>query len=357
MQLWKFIIVISIKNNVSKKNKNSNDEKKQKKRDRSNKIKLTILKLATNVFSQFILLISIIVFNIGVYIIILAINDFKCDAFFNELMYYVGYAQLGFVIIIYIIGMCYDILLNFKILIKCGLREFFIENDPIRYRFEYIFSSIAAFLFLLTFLFELLIIQEAVIIAYTLQVFVFYYSSVFVTFFFTLHRAIKKTFRKKVDKAIIDIIIKDKKAKKLFQKYSKQEWNEENFLCYVDIATYEKYKKFENKSRKAIEILELYLNGMSSIREINTTKKIREEVKDKILNKHDFTNELFKDIKTDLKINLSDVINRFILTQEYLNLLKELEQKQEVLKVKSELVRSLSFKNIDPNQKKIKFIR
>ena len=110
-----------------------------------------------------------------------------------------------------------------------------------------------------------------------------------------------------------------------FKKFTEQEWSLENLLIYEDILKYEKLSSIERRDFANL-IFKTYMNGESSELEVNLPGRKCRLVKDKIDNLEvELENDLFNDIITIAKDNLADTFSRFIISDEYVELIKKIE--------------------------------
>eukprot|EP01080_Neovahlkampfia_damariscottae_P000504 gene504-8018_t len=128
----------------------------------------------------------------------------------------------------------------------------------------------------------------------------------------------------------------------LFFEFSKQEWSQENLLCYRDIDAYKKISKIEKKKEFALEIFDKYLSGTDAPLEINIDQRQCIALKKDMQSCEDdsiFDNELFAKVEQTVQVNLSDTLSRFIISPVYVNYERNTQYLQKELAQKQSLVR------------------
>jgi hypothetical protein len=108
----------------------------------------------------------------------------------------------------------------------------------------------------------------------------------------------------------LEKVINDPTLSEMFEKWCEKEYSIENLSAFKDIM---EFKKTRNDP---LNIYFKYLNGGSSVMEINISKKTCHAVYEK-LKTGDFDSTLFDEIEGGVRINLSDTFSRFSVSYAY----------------------------------------
>jgi GrpB-like predicted nucleotidyltransferase (UPF0157 family) len=98
-----------------------------------------------------------------------------------------------------------------------------------------------------------------------------------------------------------------------------KEFSIENIESYKDILAYQQLESFSERKEKAIQMKEIYFNGMQSSLEVNVDGKNLRELNKKF-EENSFESDLFDEIESKILENLSDTYSRMIISHDYLNL-------------------------------------
>lgn len=262
---------------------------------------------------------SIVIFTIFLFIIYYSlcllfygIFGFNCASIAYDIsryLYLVISLPLFFIIIILSIG---DLIQNYRLIIQCKLREFYLVTDPFYFRLIFLISPLEIIIIIIwasplnytaTFRNTLVELGFAIAIA----------NNSFLPLVFTM---ISYHFKKKSHSScIIEGFFRTDEIYLMFLNFSKNEWSMENVVCQKLIYEY----KASKIGRKKIinDINHKFLKGEEF--ELN----IREERKKLLIHEIDqiqndnYPNELFNELEKDLQINLSDILVRYMVTEEY----------------------------------------
>lgn len=216
---------------------------------------------------------------------------------------------LFIIIIILSVG---DIIHNYRLLIKCKLREFYLISDPFYFRLIFLITPIEIIVLSIwisplkyTATFRNILIEFGFAIAIA--------NNTFLPLLFTM---ISFNFQKKSTvKNGIESLFKTDEIYMLFLKFSQNEWSMENVLCQKLIFEYKSAKI----GRKKIvdDIYHRFLKGEEFELNIRNErlKSLIHEI-DQIQNDN-YPNHLFDELERDLNLNLTDIFSRFSFTDEY----------------------------------------
>lgn len=225
-----------------------------------------------------------------------------------------------------------DIIINFKIIYKCQLRRFFIEDDIYFFRVEafgiLVIGGIGAIVS--TFLQIRLLITIVLTIVYYIILF-------FGCLFVLIITIFKKYYKRKSspeDKRSgtffeLEKVFQKEETNKMFEDFCKNEFNIENVLLKKFIRDYKLEKYLTEKKNMANEIFKTFINH-GSIFQVNISSEAYIQVKEAI-EKGEFTEELFEPVEKDLTQNLMDIFLRFSRTKKYMIY-------QNIEKIKKEMV-------------------
>jgi hypothetical protein len=140
------------------------------------------------------------------------------------------------------------------------------------------------------------------------------------TLIVTIFRKIVNLLRKKTKDEYLNeikVIINDPLVFEIFYEFAQLEFSIENVECYLDVMKYEKLKPDE-REYFANRMFQLYFNGFQSKLEVNVDYRCVKELKLK-MEKGEYNEELFIEIRKKLMENLTDTYSRFILSSEFMN--------------------------------------
>jgi hypothetical protein len=264
--------------------------------------------LSSSIFEAICLTIFIGAYYI-VMMVIYARNQYTCSSI-------TGYPFISFIALAYIfyfIIMIIDILMNIKILCRCGCIQYFFKNDPYIFRLEALYFIIFAPLISVIDIFFRKISFRLAEMAIT-----FYYIVLFlgqpclILSVIFLRKCLQRFSRTanittKLGKCFIDDELFD-----LFLKFAQKEYSQENVLIKRDIMRF----CLDPSLERAEKIYYRYLNGSSSLMEVNIELSLCREVFTYIQAKK-ITPNLFTKVNGQVEINLRDTFERFALSGEY----------------------------------------
>jgi hypothetical protein len=126
----------------------------------------------------------------------------------------------------------------------------------------------------------------------------------------------------------IDFILSDHTngGHKLFKDFAEDEFSSENILIWEDIQNYKKLKDASKREILANEIFTNYLSGVTAplegnllfpLIEVNVNSKTVDSVIN-CLKTNDFSDEMFEQCLSQIRINMSDTFSRFQLSPGYM---------------------------------------
>lgn len=137
--------------------------------------------------------------------------------------------------------------------------------------------------------------------------------------------------RKKTNDSAMVNLLKDQELLTLFQKFIRNEFSEENLICFKEIQKFKLETDTEKRKNLANEMVKTYFNGADSSLEINVDWNYCNQIKKK-LNDTEISNDIFEDVERVVKTNLYDSFSRFSSTKVYYDYEKKSQQVQELLK-------------------------
>jgi hypothetical protein len=204
---------------------------------------------------------------------------------------------------------------------------FFVKQDPFFYRFElYIIAPLLIVFFFIYILFALLQFDQlyklVFIIIYTIFTHCLYFYLVIYVLLVTIIQLLRQCIcrsnhpTEEIDKILFDT---ENGGFQMFESFSRDEYSIENVSCWSDIQSFKKLnpeKDQEQMKKLANDLFQKYLNGNDSPLEVNVNSKSRKNVE--ILLKNEKLNgNLFDEILSGIKLNLSDTYGRLHITAEF----------------------------------------
>jgi hypothetical protein len=125
----------------------------------------------------------------------------------------------------------------------------------------------------------------------------------------TFFELIRGCFRKKTNQGI-ESYFKDPEVEKMFVKFCETEYSLENILCYQDI------REFKKSLKDPMLIYHRYLNGSSSVMEVNVPRRQCHDIDEK-LKSGQFDAHLFDSIEGTVITNMIDTLSRFVFDGSY----------------------------------------
>jgi hypothetical protein len=253
--------------------------------------------------------------------LLLGISKFNCIQLGKSYLIIFGLVCTLLVFFVFLLLMI-DVLLNIRVICsKWGLIKYFIRDDIYYFRLEYLSICFVSILFSLS---AVINFSGLVRAAYASLIYYFFlFFQVWLPLLITIFRY---TFRKKelVEKGRIENIFEPRydEIYALFEKFASKEFSVENLYIKKDIKKYK--AAVLNKAQLAKFIFSTYLNGKSSLFEVNIENKYCHEIYQKI-QKNDFSVNLFDSVESEIDRNMADTFSRFRFEKEYLLALKSLE--------------------------------
>lgn len=266
-------------------------------------------------------------------------EKFVCDIDINALFLVFSYTLAGLIGILFFIVALIDIILNFKKIFTCKLREYFLDDDPYYFRIE---GVICFFIFTINT--TLLIIVYAVnfddldktggidpiyhILVVLLPDFIISSLFIFFPLTITIINFIKDKCTKKEEVTVDDLekMLSNPEIYQLILEFSQSEWSSENLFYYDSVTKFQKSPQLEEANR----IFETFLNPNAPC-EINIARSICIEIK-KNIDSAVIAQDLFEASMNTVRTNLNDTYSRFITTNKYNNWKKEHEIKEKMMK-------------------------
>jgi hypothetical protein len=304
---------------------------------------MVTLLLSVGIYSFFVII------QFGIYIIIfLSFNRdysiFHCQINLNQYFEFI----IAFLYCVIFLISIIDTLLNLKTFLFKP-KTFWIKSDPFRIRIQQLFIFFILISYSISFVnyilvplrvqlynssgqmekliiyaIDLIYFATATIMKYCLTLFEFSYFCLFVLILTIGQRAKNSFFPTKVVKmGFLEEFLNHEILYNSFSNFCENEWSVENLLCYNDIKIYPNLKMNERHSHVQ-RMIKLYFNGTLSELEVNLSSRLCaaliEDVK-----VNNFSDDLFGEISKTVQLNLSDTYSRFIVSKEYLSIIKTIE--------------------------------
>jgi hypothetical protein len=288
---------------------------------RSLKLFLQFFSILNHESLLIVFILFIYVSTISLELVLLGVSKFNCLQLGKFYLIIFGLVCTLLVFCVFLL-LLVDILLNIRIICsKWGLIKYFIRDDIYLFRLEYLSICFVSILFSLS-----AIINFSAFIRAAYSSFIYYCFLFFQVWLPLLVTIIRYTFRKKqiIEKGNIENIFEPKfdEVYSLFEKFASKEFSVENLYIKKDIKKYK--NAVLNKPQLAKFIFSTYLNGKSSLFEVNIENKFCNEIYHKI-QKNDFPLNLFDSVETEIDRNMADTFSRFRFEKEYILALKSLE--------------------------------
>jgi hypothetical protein len=223
-----------------------------------------------------------------------------------------------------------DVLLNWRILIRCKFREYFIKNDPYFFRLE---RSPTWVLFIL-FIPSVTLNGISLIGVAFVGMLLFHYLLWMQVYFVTAATAInilRDLCRGKQKKSrangFFDTVFEDEEVFNLLLEFSSNEWCVENPLIKRDIIVFKSLKTESERKELASRIITKFLSGSDSVMELNLSYQQREPCLKRFRDENYVGSDLFDAVEDAATQNLVDIWNRFRFSTEYKTHLQKLEAK------------------------------
>lgn len=226
-----------------------------------------------------------------------------------------------------------DFLINWRKIIKCRLRDFYIKTDPFFYRI----SNLGLMLSIALFATIALILGNSNYLTLSIINTLLFHSNlcfnVYIFVIITIINNLTILCRKKkgVKEGFFDTVFADERIYQMLLDFTKNEWSIENTLIKKDILKYKSLLTESERKELATLIIAKYLSGSDSILELN----IPNEPKDALLiitKNGRFSLDLFQQVEEVVNQNLQDIWNRFRFSKEYKDYLIKQKALEELMK-------------------------
>eukprot|EP01080_Neovahlkampfia_damariscottae_P010754 gene10754-3373_t len=260
----------------------------------------------------------------------------KCTATARTITRFVhGGFMLGAIGIWFVVQLV-DLLINWRIILVCKLKKYFIDDDIYYFRLESLF-----FLGLLSVGAVWISVSKPKIIGMISVEIILVLGWIAIGGVLTLLiTTFKYCFpqKKKINEINeIEEIFKDEELYLLFYRQARKEYSLENVLFRVDSMKYKTMKNKKKREEHAIMMVEKYLSGSSSPFEINVDfNTISKAVE--LIREGRFDDNIFDDLDYCIYRNLSDTYSRFIHSSEFSRYQKEMKD----IKLRSKVMGSNS---------------
>jgi hypothetical protein len=261
--------------------------------------------------------------------ILWAIFEFRCNQPMIDILIYLHFGVLFVEFLFLVSVILYDLIKNWKLLIKCQWRTYLILNDPFYWRIEMALATI----FVIT-LIPWLLPFSKVIRGILTDLSLLIYVCVFVLFplLITILRKINRCFIKSRNYSSnnqeINIIFKHDVLIKLLMEYAENEFSSENVQFKIDHLNYLNQKSKNKRGPLVNAMVTNYLNGGSSPFELNVDNANKSKFQKKLLayqKMEMYEDDLFDSIMAAVNLNLSDTVTRFQFTYKYIMKVNQLE--------------------------------
>jgi hypothetical protein len=283
--------------------------------------KVTVLKAMRSKVVMFILIIGLYLFEATITSLVIFAGGFKCSNIVRDIMRYIHGGLLLLSVIGVVIAQITDLIINWRLILKCRLKKYYIDDDIFYFRLE------SLFLFgLIPISVAWIAITNPRLLKISLVEVIFIFSWITVGGLFSLIvTSFKYCFVTKktvVKDNEIDKVFSRDELRKHFIEFSKKEYSIENSFWKTDSDHYRTITNPKKRKDIAELMVQKYLSGSSSYYEINAPGKIIEKVLARI-QREEFDDALFHELDNIVDVNLCDTLSRFINTTHYKNYEKE----------------------------------
>ena len=227
-----------------------------------------IIRTFTSNWTFFIVsIVLFILWNIG-FMIYVFTHQFQCPYRVSMLaleLYIVYNVFVYFILGLLIIATMMDLVSNYKTILNCKWKEYFIDQDPFLFRVEALMLWLAYIYYII--LFIIVIISPKIY----LNPFINDSENWFILFIlcwhpvgWTLWNDFSNHWKNKEDKSELEEILSNPTLFQLFKQFAQSEWSLENLFIYKDI---QEYKNADVKSRPNVaqRIYDTYLRVGSDL--------------------------------------------------------------------------------------------
>lgn len=303
----RYIIIINIQVNKIK-------HMKKQTNLQSNLLIRTLSKITHPISIVLIPLIWIITYVIIVTVVFTAYN-FKCGNLASSINRFI---TIGFCVIICVcvaLLQIWDYIRNYKLLLKCDLKTFFLTNDHYYYRLEFLPTPIV-FLLSAFWLFLPVPTTFSIIICDIINIIALWVGCLFILSITILKYYYKLYFYVKKDYIHSESIFQTPELLELLIDFSKNEWSIENVYFKIYCTKYKNSNK-EDRMKIAKEIRILFLSFNESTFEVNMKKNLITNVNNIIDTTTLYPDNLFNDLEDENRLLLNDIYYRFYNSFEY----------------------------------------
>lgn len=227
-----------------------------------------------------------------------------------------------------LLTMAIDFAFNYKLLMKCKLKQFYWDDDPYLFRIEYLCYVIVYF--------------DHAVINYLLRMipggglavlWIVFLSSPLIMFVMVVMPMISSFIRRTTEKmqfSPTDVkgALQNSLVLSAFEDYAKKEWSFENVSCWKSLIAFRESKTMEEMKKRAADIYRIYLAPDSKMQTNLRSKEIAPIAKR--IEAGDIDKEMFKEIETEVLVNLSDTFQRFQKTWKYQEIVSKQQTAQNI---------------------------
>lgn len=259
-----------------------------------------------------------IIWMLGYSIVVLIIYtfvDFKCGTIAYRIIQLYALGNGGLFLIIVFLLYTWDCIQNYKLLINCKFKKFFLTNDHYFYRLE---LSTSPILFLIIIIWLGVPMPTLIKIMFTeaMHFFVLWFCCFFILFM-TIYKKISERlfYKNKEEQGDLAQIFENDDLYEQFLEFSKNEWSMENVYFKRYCLDYRK-APLEERKRIVAKMIHLFLNFEESLFEMNVTKQSIMKVLKNVEN-NNYSDDLFIELEIENQSLLTNIMGRFRFSYEY----------------------------------------
>ena len=245
--------------------------------------------------------------------LILSISKYQCSVGLESLLVYVHLIYCVIISLCFIALLITDWVINLKLIIRCKLKDYFINTDPHSFRLEQLSILLLVISFILWTLPIFDIIAKDIIVE--IAFFFTFIVSGGISLLITITKSIyyKSSFKDKMT------FWDDPVLKKLFKAYCQYEWSIENFEFKEQIDDFKKLTDDKSRLEAAQKMAHMFFTGGPL--EANLKKSEMDKVTHAIV-KNDIRSDTFDEIYRAVTSNLADTASRFSHSKEYIKYMR-----------------------------------
>jgi hypothetical protein len=218
-----------------------------------------------------------------------------------------------------------DVLLNWRKILRCQLRNYFLTSDPYLFRLEKVTFPLMLCLFVIGALANNPATNTVLTPPYAntfIQTLWFHWITSLDVYFIINVTLIRYLFCSRRQKSIetnvtpLDEIFANEELRNKFYEYCKNEWSVENALIKMDINKMKRMSTGPELVSQGKLIFDKYLNGTNSMMAVNITDSLVVPIKE-AMGKSEITWETFNNVEASINSNLMDTYSRYRWTPEY----------------------------------------